>query len=82
MLKHVKFIINIDLLSNDLSGTLANIEFPQGVGLYISLQCYREINSPECEKLFKRAKNSKQLSCGKVAKIVLFLNVDLYKLFL
>lgn len=49
----------------DASGTTVSINFPSGVGLYISLECYREINQPDCGKLFNEAKNSKQQSCGK-----------------
>ena len=50
----------------DASGTQVSINYPLGVGIFIALECYREINQPDCGKLFNEAKNSKQLSCGKV----------------
>ncbi len=43
------------------------ITYPLGVGLFIALECYREINQPDCGKLFNEQKNAKQLSCGKVS---------------
>ena len=49
---------------DDFSGTLTSVEFPQGVGLYIAQECFREMNQPECEKLFERSTKAKQLSCG------------------
>jgi len=49
---------------DDFSGTLTSVEFPQGVGLYIAQECFREMNQPECEKLFERSTKAKQMSCG------------------
>ena len=49
---------------DDFSGTLTSIDFPQGVGLYIAQECFREMNQPECESLFERSSKTKQLSCG------------------
>ena len=48
----------------DFSGTLTSVEFPQGVGMYIAQECFREMNQPECEKLFERSTKAKQMSCG------------------
>ena len=52
--------------SNQAIGTLENINFPEGVGLYIALECYREFNRSDCAKLFEQSKKAKQKSCGKV----------------
>jgi hypothetical protein len=56
----------IDVVRLDASGTTVSINYPLGVGLFIALECYREINQPDCGKLFNEAKNSKQMSCEKV----------------
>ncbi|RNA42532.1 hypothetical protein BpHYR1_011154 [Brachionus plicatilis] len=49
---------------NDPTGTTISVDFPLGIGLYVTNECYREINQHECGKLFDRSRNIKQQSCG------------------
>lgn len=51
-------------------GTTERITFPDGVGLYIAMECYRGSNTEECGKLLDKAKTSTQKSCGKVNKLI------------
>ena len=53
-------------LSDGASGTTVNVEFSHGIGLYIAMECFREINQPDCAKLFSTSKDVKQMSCAKV----------------
>ena len=66
-------LVNIDkkinqtkIKRNDPTGTTIGVDFPLGIGLYITNECYREINQPECSKLFDQSKFTKQQSCGDV----------------
>ena len=57
--------------SDEGTGTTESINFPDGVGLYIAMECYRGLNQDRCSSLFKTAKNEKQKSCGKVTYKIL-----------
>jgi hypothetical protein len=54
----------------DASGTSIKLPFPDGIGLYIVKECFREINQPDCNKIFQKAKNVKKMSCGKVKLLI------------
>ena len=56
----------IDEEEPEASGSTVEIEFPFGVGQYIALECYRELNNPDCKNLFKQSSSKmKHFSCGK-----------------
>jgi hypothetical protein len=46
-------------------GTLENVWFPDGVGMYIALGCYRDSSPERCSQLLTKAKSHASKACGK-----------------
>jgi hypothetical protein len=56
-------------LRNDMSDTIIDMEFPNGVGMFIALECFRESREEACMNLFINQTRKTQKSCG-IVKIV------------
>jgi hypothetical protein len=51
---------------SDQSATASPISFPNGIGMFIALECFRETASQDCVELITKEMNSKQGACKEV----------------
>jgi hypothetical protein len=68
--------------SADVSDSTTQVNFPDGIGIFMALECFNSRNTEECMKLLENAYNAKRKACGRVKYLYLLLAVEVLHFYL